>query len=136
MEVTFLIRSALARFMYGRNGTDQLGLFSLSVYVVIWMVQCVTRWYFLMVLEYILLFLILYRMLSRNLAKRRAENMKFLQIVRPIKNRFLSSRARFRDREHRYFKCPNCGQQMRVPRGKGRITVHCRSCGATFEEKS
>ena len=41
-----------------------------------------------------------------------------------------------KDREHRYFKCPSCGQQMRVPRGKGRITVHCRSCGATFEEKS
>ena len=40
------------------------------------------------------------------------------------------------DPDHRYFKCPNCGQQMRVPRGKGRITVHCRSCGATFEEKS
>lgn len=131
-----MIRSALARFMYGRNGTDQLGLFTLLIYLVIWMAQCVTRWYFLMVIEYVLLFLILYRMLSRNLAKRRAENMKFLQIVRPIKNRFLSHRARLRDREHRYFKCPNCGQQMRVPRGKGRITVHCRSCGASFEEKS
>ena len=48
----------------------------------------------------------------------------------------LSLYARAHDREHRYFKCPNCGQQMRVPRGKGRITVHCRSCGAVFEEKS
>ena len=41
-----------------------------------------------------------------------------------------------RDKEHRYFKCPNCGQYLRVPRGKGKITVNCRNCGASFEERS
>ena len=35
-----------------------------------------------------------------------------------------------------YLKCPNCGQMLRVPRGKGRITVTCRGCGASFQEKS
>ena len=45
-------------------------------------------------------------------------------------------RSLSRDLERRHFKCPNCGQQMRVPRGKGRITVRCRSCGVVFEEKS
>lgn len=131
-----MIRNAMARFMYGRNGTDQLGLFTLALYLLLWIVQSITRWSFLIIFEYLLLILLLFRILSRNLSKRRAENARFLQIVRPMKNRFLSRRARFKDREHRYFKCPNCGQQMRVPRGKGRITVHCRSCGATFEEKS
>ena len=29
-----------------------------------------------------------------------------------------------------------CGQQLRVPRGRGKITVTCRSCGASFQEKS
>ena len=42
----------------------------------------------------------------------------------------------FRDKEHRYFRCPNCGQYLRVPRGKGKINVTCRNCGASFEEKS
>ena len=131
-----MIRNALARFMYGRNGTDQLGLFTLTLYLVVWVIWSITQWAVLSVLETVLLFITLYRMLSRNLAKRRAENAKFLQTVRPIKNRILSKRAQLKDKEHRYFKCPNCGQQMRVPRGKGRITVHCRTCGATFEEKS
>ena len=27
-------------------------------------------------------------------------------------------------------------EQLRVPRGKGRITVTCRGCGASFQEKS
>ena len=31
---------------------------------------------------------------------------------------------------------PNCGQYLRVPRGKGKITVTCRNCGASFEERS
>ena len=90
-------------------------------------------------LEILALFLIvlsLYRALSRNLERRRGENARFLQAVRPVLRRWNAFRARTQDREHRYFKCPNCGQQMRVPRGKGRITVHCRSCGAVFEEKS
>ena len=131
-----MIRNALARFMYGRNGTDQLGQFSLVLYLLVWLLQAVTGWVVLSVVETVLLFLILYRILSRNLARRRAENTKFLQAVHPLQKKLRSLRTRLQDREHRYFRCPNCRQQMRVPRGKGRITVHCRSCGATFEEKS
>jgi predicted RNA-binding Zn-ribbon protein involved in translation (DUF1610 family) len=126
----------MARFMYGRNGVDQLGLFTLAAYLVIWLVQLLTGWTVLAVVEYLLLFLTLFRMVSRNLARRREENTRFLQVVRPLQRRWTTLRSRMQDKEHRYFKCPNCGQQMRVPRGKGRITVHCRNCGASFEEKS
>jgi len=131
-----MIRNALARFMYGRNGSDQLGLFTLALYLVVWLIQAFCRWIPLLILEYLLLAVTLFRMLSRNLARRRAENARFLQLVHPIAARWQSLRIRMSDREHRYFRCPNCGQQMRVPRGKGRLTVHCRTCGATFEEKS
>jgi predicted RNA-binding Zn-ribbon protein involved in translation (DUF1610 family) len=122
--------------MYGRNGADQLGLFTLGAYLVVWLLQLLTGWLALAVVEYLLLFVTLFRMLSRNVARRREENTKFLQATRPVQRRWTTLRSRLRDREHRYFKCPNCGQQMRVPRGKGRITVHCRNCGASFEEKS
>jgi ribosomal protein S27E len=126
----------MARFMYGRNGTDQLGMFTLTAYLLVWVVQMLTRWGVLEIVEVLLLVVLLFRMLSRNLPRRREENAKFLQATRPIQRRWTTFRSRAQDREHRYFKCPNCGQQMRVPRGKGRITVHCRNCGATFEEKS
>ena len=131
-----MIRQALMRFMYGRNGIDQLGTFMILLYLIVWVVQLISHWFFLIIFEYLLLILVLFRMLSRNVARRRAENAKFLQVVRPIKSFWDTRRNRMKDRDHRYFKCPNCGQQMRVPRGKGRITVHCRTCGATFEEKS
>ena len=57
-------------------------------------------------------------------------------IPRPRPERFRLRRTIHRDKDHRYFKCPNCGQQLRVPRGKGKITVTCRNCGVSFEEKS
>ncbi len=131
-----MIRNALARFLYGRNGSDQLGLFTLFLYVALWLAGALTGWLPLLIAEYAVLAVTLFRILSRNLARRRAENARFLQLIRPVQSRWQSFRARARDRDHRYFKCPGCGQLMRVPKGKGRITVHCRSCGATFEEKS
>ena len=122
--------------MMGRYGMDQLNIAMMVLYLILYVVFLFTLLAILDILVLVLLFVTLFRMLSRNLDRRRAENARFLQLVRPICRRIKSCRIRMQDREHRYFKCPNCGQQMRVPRGKGRITVHCRSCGATFEENS
>jgi len=131
-----MIRRCMARFMAGRYGGDQLNLFLLALYLILYVVSLFTRLLALELVSMVLVFACLFRSLSRNLEARRAENARFLQFARPIGRRWSTFRARAHDREHRYFKCPNCGQQMRVPRGKGRITVHCRSCGAVFEEKS
>lgn len=131
-----MIRQALARFMSGRYGGDQLNTAMMVTYLVLYLVAVFTRWYLLEIIALVLLVISLFRMLSRKHDRRRAENAKFLQLTRPLARRAKNLKTRVKDREHRYFKCPGCGQQMRVPRGKGRITVHCRTCGANFEEKS
>ena len=131
-----MVRSWLSRFMAGRYGGDQLNLFLIALYLVLYVVFLFTRIVAFELIGTVVLVVSLIRSLSRNLERRRAENARFLQIVRPLQRRWTGFRARAHDKEHRYFKCPNCGQQMRVPRGKGRITVHCRTCGAAFEEKS
>ena len=131
-----MIRQWLTRFMTGRYGMDQLNTAMMVLYIILYVIYLFIRWMILDIIVLVLLFVTIFRMLSRNLERRRAENTRFLQLVRPALRKFKSCRSRMQDKEHRYFKCPNCGQQMRVPRGKGRITVHCRACGATFEEKS
>lgn len=131
-----MIRSFLSRFMAGRYGTDQLNNTMIIAYVVLYLISIFTRWSVLYWIALVLVFVTLFRTMSRQLDRRRAENAKFLQLVRPLNRKLKNLKVRIRDKDHRYFKCPNCKQQMRVPRGKGRITVHCRSCGATFEEKS
>lgn len=131
-----MIRNAIQRFMYGRYGTDQLNLFLMGLYLLLYLVFMFVRVGLLYWVSFALLLVVLYRMLSRNLERRRMENVKFMKSAGPVINWFHMRRNIRRDKEHIYFKCPNCGQQLRVPRGKGKITVTCRSCGASFQEKS
>ena len=131
-----MVRGWISRFMAGRYGGDQLNLFLIALYAVLYVVSLFTRLLVFNLLGTVLLAVSLFRALSRNIEHRRAENTRFLQIVRPLQRSWTGFRARIHDKEHRYFKCPNCGQHMRVPRGKGRIPVHCRTCGVAFEEKS
>ena len=131
-----MIRGWLSRFMVGRYGGDQLNLFLIVLYLVLYVLFLFIRVLLLELIGTVVLAVSLFRSLSRNVERRREENARFLQMVRPVRRWWTTFRARAQDKEHRYFKCPNCGQNMRVPRGKGRITVHCRTCGAAFEEKS
>ncbi len=131
-----MIRNAIQRFMYGRYGNDQLNLCLIGLYLVVYLLSAFTRVYALYGVSLVLMAVALFRLLSRNLTRRREENVRFLQAIAPLVRWFRLRRTIRRDKEHRYFKCPNCGQQLRVPRGKGKITVTCRGCGASFQEKS
>lgn len=131
-----MIRNALQRFMYGRYGNDQLNMVLVLLSLALYLVFVVTSWTFLYAVSFMLMAAALFRCLSRNYDRRRAENGKFLSLVQPVTRWYRLRRTIRRDKDHCYFKCPNCGQQLRVPRGKGRITVTCRGCGASFEEKS
>ena len=122
--------------MAGRYGTDQLNTALMIAYLALYLISILSGWAVLYWVALVLVFVTLFRCLSRQVDRRRAENAKFLQVVRPVRRKLKNMMARIKDKDHRYFKCPNCKQQMRVPRGKGRITVHCRSCGVRFEEKS
>ena len=131
-----MIRNAIQRFMYGRYGNDQLNMALLVLYLALYLIYFFTGFDPLYWISFAVILFALFRMLSRNPARRRAENAKFLKVAGPAIQWFRLRRPIHRDKEHCYFKCPNCGQQLRVPRGKGKITVTCRSCGAVFEEKS
>jgi len=131
-----MIRNAIQRFMYGRYKSDQLNVFLFVLYLISYLLFLFTQAQPLYWIGTALILWALFRMLSRDLPRRRAENAKFLQVASPVLQWYRFRRTVRRDKEHRYFKCPNCGQQLRVPRGKGKITVTCRSCGASFQENS
>ena len=131
-----MIRNALQRFMYGRYGSDQLNVFLIASYLVLLLLSGLPGLGLLETISLLLMVWTLFRMLSRNCAARRAENAKFLKLAGPFIRWWRLRRTILRDKEHRYFKCPKCGQHLRVPKVKGTITVHCRGCGASFQEKS
>ena len=126
----------LQRFLYGRNGLDNLGLFTLLLYMVLYLVGAFTGWWPLYYISMGLEAVFLFRMLSRNLPQRQKENAAFARFFAPATRWLRRQRMIRQDKAHRYLKCPNCRQQLRVPRGKGRLRVTCRSCGTTFEAKT
>lgn len=40
------------------------------------------------------------------------------------------------DKDHRIFRCPNCDQRVRVPRGRGKIEITCPRCSHRFVKRS
>ena len=65
------------------------------------------------------------------------ENQKFLKLVEPITSRFKKFKMRMDGRkDYKYFKCKNCKQEIKVPKGKGTIKVTCPKCGEKTIQKS
>ena len=122
----------LQRFFYGRYGGDQLNWALLILYLLLWLLGVVTRIVVFPILSWLLFFLVLFRMLSRNTAKRWAENQKFLRVWNKVKGFFTTRAAQWRDKDHRYYKCPKCKNKLRVPRGKGKIQITCPVCRTEF----
>lgn len=139
----YKVSSAMARFMYGRNGTDQLNWAILVMYLVLWVIRILVSALdvtvaamIIDVIMFLLAVVLLWRTFSKNLAKRRAENQRFINWWWPIKNRFAAAKARKADKAHKYFTCKNCKTICRVPAGRGKIVITCPKCGHKIEGKS
>ena len=125
-------RNALSRFMYGRNGVDALSWALVVLEVVLSLLSSFIHvrgvsqaLYFV---STALMFVVLLRIFSRNLARRQAENAKFLTWWTPKSNAIRGAQARRADKAHKYVRC-SCGAYCRVPRGVGKIELTCPKCG-------
>lgn len=126
----------MMRFMQGRYGNDRLGQVMLMLALVC-VVLSLFRIPFISTLCLVILFLTYYRMFSRQISKRAAENQKYLQLEWKLRVKLQKRKqALAKSRTHRVYKCPNCSQKIRVPRNRGRIAITCRKCGTEFIRKT
>jgi hypothetical protein len=78
-----------------------------------------------------------YRTFSRNHYRRYQENEWYLQYHNRVKYFFSREKDKMSQRKtHRIFRCPNCGQSVRVPKGKGKIAITCPMCRTEFIKRS
>lgn len=121
----YKLRSGLRRFMDGRYGTDKLNmailLAGLGCSVLASLLPGTAVKLTFTTVSYIFMCLAIFRTLSRNIYKRYEENRKFLLFFQKLK-----------DKDHRYYNCPRCRQQVRVPKGKGKISITCPKCREKF----
>ena len=127
-------------FMQGRYGSDQLNI---SILVVVLVLNLVNVFVFnfiaslvISLIGYALIVFAVFRMLSRNIERRRAENTAFLPVYNAVTGWFKLTVKKFRERkEYRYVKCPVCKAQLRVRNVKGKHTVRCPRCSNEFKKK-
>ncbi len=151
-----------ANLMRGRYGNDNLNRFLLIVSVILIIADMFVRWRLLYMLAVLILIYVYCRMFSRNINARYRENQKFLQITAKFRrnggpgnasyggaygggrygNAANSGKAGWgrkakpaKDRDHKIFKCPVCGEKLRVPKGAGKISITCPHCGEKFIKK-
>jgi len=131
------MRSFLRKFMTGRYGPDHLGIAMIILSFILSLLYSITGFVPLLFISYFIFALVLYRMLSRDIYRRRKENDKFIRYWWPIKTRIGRLITKIRDRRtYRFIKCPGCKNTLRVPRGKGKIQINCPKCGERFIRKT
>lgn len=131
------MREKLERFMAGRYGIDPFGQFTLITTIILILIASFTRSGILSSLSWVLFFYTYFRMFSRNVYKRAAENQAYLNKTYKLRNWFTRQKSMLEQRKiHHIYRCPSCRQKIRIPRGKGKIEVRCPKCGTTFIKRS
>jgi len=131
------MREKFRRFMYGRYGNDNLNQFLMILCLICMVISMFFGGGFLYLVAIVLLVLSYYRMFSRKIYKRAQENQLYLAKTEKIRKKWRGFINRMKQRRtHLIYKCPNCSQKIRIPRGKGRIRITCPKCRCSFEKNS
>ncbi len=122
------------KFMKDRYGVDELYKFLLLICFVLIVINTFISNNIIRLFEVLLIVIIFYRYMSKNIKLRKKENDKYLEIKDKIIKLFDYNKKKYKDRNtHMYKKCPKCKQKIRLPLKKGKHTVKCPNCGNKFD---
>jgi len=127
----------LRKFMTGRYGVDKLSNTLIIISLILFVTNMFARVEFLYTIGLVILFYSYFRILSKNISKRYQENMKFLNATKPIREKANKLKRRVKSlKTHKYYKCPECNQELRVPKGKGKVNIKCPNCKHKFVRRT
>ena len=141
------ILEKIRAFMYGRNGVDKLSFFTLFSYLIIngikmFFYRIPAAYYVMWAVALVFLFVTVFRVLSKNVEKRRYEAARFEQLLVKINrngfafkcrkkfNRLVMRISQFRT--HRFRTCPQCKEHLRLSKKRGKRNITCPKCGRKF----
>lgn len=130
-------KDKMARFMYGRYGMDQLSRNLSLICLVLLIVTMFVRNNVIYMIALVGIVYTYFRVFSRNISRRSEENEKYLKFHYKVVGKLNKIKFRIMDsKTHRIFRCPSCSQKIRVPRGKGKISIKCPKCRIEFIKKT
>ncbi len=131
------IKMAMMRFMQGRNGVDNLGYHALWGGLIVVLVNTFIGSGLLALLGNAMYIYAVFRMLSRNVQKRQAENSRYVRFLnnwqKEVKQFFLRLKG---TKEYKYFRCPACKTRLRLRRGCGEKHITCPVCKHQFDQRA
>lgn len=130
------LKYKLRSFFYGRYGIDSLNKCIITLAVIVSLISLFYRSIVITIICYVLLGIYLFRSLSKNFVARQRENFWYLDHTKKIRRSFMVIGKNHKDKANHYYLCPKCGQMVRIPRGRGKVEIHCPKCGNDFKRKS
>lgn len=120
----------IRNFMYERYGIDELYGFLFKLYILLLILDLFINSYVLMYVELFVVVIMLYRLFSKNITKRREENKKYLKLRNKITKPFKTIIKQVKDRDNIYKKCSKCKTVLRLPLPSKRGIKHvkCPKC--------
>ena len=136
------MKEKIIRFMQGRYGVDDLSKFTMTAAMI-----CVLLSVFasrVIILEavfntacFALIIYTYYRIFSKDISRRYAENQKYLEKTAGLRVRIAREKGYMEQRKtHHIYSCPQCKQKIRIPKGKGKIEIDCPKCHNKFIKRS
>ncbi|MBQ7793476.1 MAG: hypothetical protein IJ366_03045 [Clostridia bacterium] len=122
---------AIRRFMIGRYGFDKLGQALAVSSAVIMVLAGIIGSGILTILAYIMLIWCVFRVLSKNTVMRLRENRKYMELQNKV-TAFFKRDGKY----YRYFRCPKCRGELKVPKHKGKLAITCPHCRYEFIKKT
>lgn len=133
----YMMRTRMSQMLYGRNGVDNLAGACYIASLILLLINTFAQNAVVYIIWVALLFYAFFRTFSKNITKRYAENQKFMELTKTPRKYLSLIGMQIRDRNvSRYYICRKCHQQIRVPKGKGRIEIRCPKCGERFIKKT
>ncbi len=124
------MKERLARFMMGRYGIDALSKFTLGIAIACMVLNLFFRNGILNGIAFLLLVVCYFRMFSRDIGKRYQENVKYWSLRNKVLRFFKLNKT------HHIYRCPQCKQKIRIPKGKGKVEITCPKCRTCFIKRS
>lgn len=125
------------RFMSGRYGFDQYTRALIIIALVLSLAAALTGNRPLVLISYIPALYAIFRILSRNINRRSQENFTYCEMMRKLKNSWKNFMLLMvGTKTHKYYRCRKCRQMLRVPRGKGKISISCPKCRTEFIKRT
>ena len=123
--------------MVGRNGPDALARAALWMGVLFTFLEIITGLGICSLIGMVFLLYFMFRCFSRNIAARARENARYIALTAKPRAAWARFNTRWDQRKTtKFLKCPQCGQSLSVPKGKGTLKITCPKCRNQFTTKS